>query len=177
MIQNHRPLAVTNADFRLWSLRLAALLLGLLALSGSNAGGRSASNSLAVAATDAGAARTKPQESRMWMTVGQRRFALTLADTDAARAFAAQLPLTLDMGDLNGNEKKFDFSKNLPADATRPGTIRNGDLMLYGTNTLVLFYLTFESSYSYTRVGRVDDSTGLADALGKRNVRVEFSAQ
>ena len=113
----------------------------------------------------------------MWMTVGERRFSVTLADTGAARAFAARLPLTLDMTELNGNEKKVDLSKALPANPSRPGTIRNGDLMLYGANTLVVFYLTFDSSYSYTRIGRVDDPTRLAQALGPRSVRIEFSNQ
>jgi hypothetical protein len=112
----------------------------------------------------------------MWMTVGERRFALTLADTAAARALAAQLPLTLDMSELNGNEKHASLPNALPANASRPGTIRNGDLMLYGTDTLVVFYLTFNSSYSYTRLGRVDDPAGLPQALGPGSVSVVFSA-
>jgi hypothetical protein len=111
----------------------------------------------------------------MWMTVGDRRFAITLTDNAAARAFAAQLPLTLDMSELNGNEKHADLPKPLPANASRPGTIRNGDLMLYGGDTLVVFYLTFQSSYSYNRLGRVDDPSDLAQALGPRGVRVLFS--
>jgi hypothetical protein len=110
----------------------------------------------------------------MWMTVGERRFAITLTDNAAARAFAVQLPLRLDMSELNGNEKHADLPKPLPADARRPGTIRNGDLMLYGGDTLVVFYQTFQSSYSYTRLGRVDDPSDLAQALGPRGVRVLF---
>ena len=109
------------------------------------------------------------------MSVGERRFAITLTDNAAAHAFAAQLPLTLDMSELNGNEKHADVPKALPANASRPGTIRNGDLMLYGTATLVVFYLTFKSSYSYTRLGRVDDAAGLAEALGPGAVHVVFS--
>ena len=111
----------------------------------------------------------------MWMTVGERRFAITLTRNAAARAFAAQLPLTLDMRELNGNEKHAELPKALPAKASRPGTIRNGDLMLYGTDTLVVFYSTFDSSYSYTRLGRVDDPAGLAEALGRRDARVSFT--
>jgi hypothetical protein len=114
-------------------------------------------------------------ESRLWMTVGERRFAITLTDNAAARAFAAQLPLTLDMSELNGNEKHADLPKPLPANASRPGTIRNGDLMLYGGDTLVIFYLTSQSSYSYTRLGRVDEPSDLAQALEPRGVRVLFS--
>jgi hypothetical protein len=79
------------------------------------------------------------------------------------------------MDELNGNEKKADLLKALPVNASRPGTIRNGDIMLYGSNTLVVFYLTFESSYAYTRLGRVTDPAGLAQALGRQGVRVVFS--
>src|SRR4051812_23023473 len=78
-----------------------------------------------------------PGARRIWMAVGDRRFAVALADTEAARAFVAQLPLTLDMPDLDGNEKHVKLPKPLPANATRPGTIRNGDLMLWGADTLV----------------------------------------
>jgi hypothetical protein len=122
-----------------------------------------------------GPASANQEESRVWMSAGGTRFAITLTDNAAARAFAAMLPLTLDMPDLNGNEKHVTLPKALPANPTRPGTIRNGDLMLYGSDTLVVFYLTFNSSYSYTRLGRVDDPAALAQALGQRSARVVFS--
>jgi hypothetical protein len=118
---------------------------------------------------------TRPEELRMWMTIGERRFALTLDDNPAARAFAAQLPLTLEMSELNANEKYAELPGALPSDASRPGTIRNGDLMLYGSKTVVLFYATFHSSYSYTRLGWVDDPGHLPQALGRSGVRVVFS--
>jgi quercetin dioxygenase-like cupin family protein len=113
----------------------------------------------------------------MWMTIGKRSFANTLADTQAARALAAQLPLSLDMADLNGNEKHADLAQPLPSAATRPGTIHAGDVMLYGTRTVVVFYETFRSSYSYTRLGHVDDAFRLRAALGLGKARVSFSAQ
>ena len=111
----------------------------------------------------------------MWMTIGERRLAITLADNHAARAFAALLPLEIDMADLNANEKHADLSQALPTDASRPGTIRNGDLMLYGSNTLVVFYKTFRSSYSYTRLGHVNETATLEQVLGQRSVAIEFS--
>jgi hypothetical protein len=157
-------------------LRTLSLLLGLLVVgSACDAGQDPSSGSPAVAAADASPTFMRQKESRMSMTVGERRFAITLTDNAAARAFAAQLPLTLDMSELNGNEKHADLPKPLPANASRPGTIRNGDLMLYGGDTLVVFYLTFQSSYSYTRLGRVDDPSDLPQALGPRGVRLVFS--
>jgi hypothetical protein len=47
--------------------------------------------------------------------------------------------------------------------------------MLFGTDTLVVFYLSFRSSYAYTRLGRVEGPGGLAQALGTQGVRVMFS--
>ena len=126
----------------------------------------------------AGTARADtPGERRIWMAVGERRFAVTLADNEAARAFVSQLPLSLDMPDLNGNEKHVKLPKALPTDATRPGTIRNGDLMLWGADTLVVFYLTFDSRYSYTRLGRIEDAAALPQVLGRGQVRVTFTKE
>ncbi|WP_084044938.1 cyclophilin-like fold protein [Deinococcus hopiensis] len=63
----------------------------------------------------------------------------------------------------------------LPVKAATPGTVRNGDLLLYGPKTVVLFYETFPTSYSYTKLGRIDDPQGLAKVLGAGNVMVTFS--
>jgi hypothetical protein len=177
MTQNQYPPATLMASRRTGDLRFAALFIGMAALGGSHAAERSAPAARTVAAADAGAATGTSKEVRMWMTAGGQRFAITLADTDAARSFAARLPMTLDMTDLNGNEKKFDLPKNLPANPIRPVTIRKGDLMLWGNNTLVVFYMTFNSPYSYTRLGQVSDPIGLEQALGRGDVRVQFSAQ
>ena len=76
----------------------------------------------------------------MWMSIGERRFTLTLASNAAARAFATLLPLTPDMDDLNGNEKHVRLPNDLPTSASRPGRICSGDLMLYGSKTPDLFY-------------------------------------
>lgn len=114
-------------------------------------------------------------ESRIWMTVRDKRFAVTLADTAAARDFAAMLPLSINMPDLNNNEKHARLSRPLPTDTIRPGTIHNGDLMLYGSQTLVVFYQSLTSSYSYTRLGRVNDPSDLEKALGSDAAKIDFS--
>ena len=106
--------------------------------------------------------------------IGSKTFTATLADSETGEAFAALLPLTVTMNELNGNEKYHYLSSSLPTAAYQPGTIHAGDLMLYGNNCVVLFYETFNSSYSYTRIGAIDDPSGLASALGSGNVSVRF---
>lgn len=113
---------------------------------------------------------------QMWMTVaGTQRFAVTLEDNPTARAFLQMLPLSLEMPDLNDNEKHVRLPGGLPTNATRPGTIRTGDVMLYGNDTFVVFYKTFPSGYSYTRIGRVTRLDGFVEALGPGSQRIGFA--
>lgn len=112
----------------------------------------------------------------MWITIGgQHRLAMSLEDNPTARAFAQLLPLSLDMPDLNGNEKHARLPHRLPTNAERPGTLRTGDVMLYGDDTLVVFYKTFPLSYRYTRIGRITNVEGLAQALGTGTARIDFA--
>lgn len=108
------------------------------------------------------------------VTVGESVFSAKLYDNDTANAFFAQLPLTLDMSELNGNEKYYYLADSLPSDSQKVGNINAGDLMLYGSDCLVLFYESFSTSYSYTKLGFIEDVSGLAAALGSGSVQVAF---
>jgi hypothetical protein len=111
---------------------------------------------------------------RLRITIGTSTFISTLYNNATANAFKAKLPMTITMVELNGNEKYFELSGSLPTNASIPSAIREGDLMIYGSNTLVLFYKTFSTSYSYTKLGHIDNTTGLATALGSGNKTVTF---
>ena len=114
---------------------------------------------------------------KLKITIGTTAFTATLYNNATLDAFKTRLPMTINMRELNGNEKYFDLPNNLPANASSPGTIQAGDLMLYGSNTLVLFYKSFSTSYNYTPIGRIDDGSGLTAALGSENVTVTFALQ
>ena len=116
------------------------------------------------------------ETTKMKITIGSAVFIVTLNNNATATAFKAMLPMTINMIELNGNEKYFDLPNSLPSNASNPVTIQNGDLMLYGSNTLVLFYKTFSTSYSYTRIGRIENPSGLATTLGSGNATVIFEA-
>ena len=109
--------------------------------------------------------------------IGDKSFAATLADNATATAFKKLVPLSTTMTELNGNEKLFRLPDTMPARASTPASIQTGDLMLYGSSTLVLFYKSFSTTYSYTKIGRIDDPAGLEAALGSGNVAVTFEVR
>ncbi|MCE7067377.1 cyclophilin-like fold protein [Dyadobacter sp. CY326] len=122
---------------------------------------------------------TPPSDStsRLRINIGSKAFTATLVKNPTVTAFKARLPLTVNMSELNGNEKLYNFPSNLPSNASNPGNIRNGDLMLYGSNVLVLFYKSFPTQYAYTRLGRIDNVSGLDAAVGAGNVTVTFELE
>lgn len=46
--------------------------------------------------------------------------------------------------------------------------------MLFGSDCVVLFYQSFDTRYSYTRIGRVVDPTGIVETLGTGSATVTF---
>ena len=112
--------------------------------------------------------------NEMTVSVNGKEFSAKFYDTKAAEEFKAMLPLTLDMTELNGNEKYFYLDGRLTAESERVGSIKRGDIMLYGANCVVLFYESFSTPYSYTRIGYIENSEGLEKAVGTGNVTVEF---
>jgi hypothetical protein len=118
-----------------------------------------------------------PMANTLTIKIGDNAFGATLSDNPTAAAFKALLPLSISMTELNGNEKLFRLPDSLPTQASRPSSIRSGDLMLYGSNTLVLFYKSFATTYSYTRIGRIDDPAGLERAVGDGSVTVTFAVR
>lgn len=106
--------------------------------------------------------------------VGDTTFTAQLADTEAAQQLAESLPLELDMQELNGNEKYSYLSESLTVQDSRPDSIHTGDLMLFGSDCLVLFYKDFSTSYRYTPIGNLDNPQELPAVLGRGNVTVTF---
>ncbi|MFV5684916.1 cyclophilin-like fold protein [Flavobacterium sp. GB2R13] len=118
-----------------------------------------------------------PTSNKMKITAGTSVFTATLNDTATAASFKTMLPLTLNMNKLNRNEKFYFFSTTLPTNASTGSNIQTGDLMLYSNNCLVLFYENLNTSYSYTRLGKIDNIIGLVSALGTGSITVKFELE
>ena len=109
------------------------------------------------------------------LTINGNNFTATLDDNETTRELLSRLPLEVSMSELNGNEKYYYFDESLPTNSYRPGNISTGDIMLYGSDCLVIFYENFDTPYSYTRIGKIDNVDNLKDALGNGNVNVMIS--
>lgn len=111
---------------------------------------------------------------KLKLTIGNKEFTATLNNSEAAAELVKLLPMEVTMGEHNGNEKYYNLPDGMPGKATNPGSIKAGDLMIWSSSTLVLFYAPGRTSYSYIRVGKIDDASGLREAVGKGSVRVRY---
>ncbi len=77
--------------------------------------------------------------------------------------------------ELNGNEKYYYLDESLTTDSKVPDMIHTGDIMLFGSSCIVLFYEDVSTSYSYTPIAHIEYTNGLESALGSGNVTISFS--
>ena len=115
--------------------------------------------------------------NKIKVIIGTKVFVATLFENETAKEFKKILPITLNMRDLNKNEKYFHFSKNFSMDKFSPKMINSGDLMLWNDNSLVLFYETFSTNYQYTKVGKIDNPNMLAQTLGSDDIKITFDLE
>ena len=114
---------------------------------------------------------------KMKIEVNGSLFTATLADNAAADAlvdWVEEGPVTLELSDYAGFEKVGPLGRSLPASDSRT-TTHAGDIVLYQGDQIVLFYGS--NSWSYTRLGHIDDLTGWEDALGGGDVTVTLSLE
>lgn len=114
---------------------------------------------------------------KMTLQIGNNTFTATLEKNDAVDALVdimREEPVVIQMSDYSGFEKVGSLGTSLPA-SNKQTTTQSGDIVLYTGNQIVIFYGS--NSWSYTRLGRIDDLSGWEDALGSGDVTVTFSLE
>ncbi len=89
--------------------------------------------------------------------IDDKEYKLNLYDNETVDSLVKLFPLEVTMKTLNENEVYVYLDEKFPTNSSNPKTINTGDVMLYGDNCLVIFYKTFNTSYSYTKIGHIDD--------------------
>lgn len=131
---------------------------------------------LAVSCLMAAPLEAQNRSMKLKITISNKEFGATLNAGQAADALIGLLPLDVTMNEHNGNEKYYDLPARMPGRATSTGRVEAGDLMIWSSRTLVLFYADARTSYSYIRLGQIDDPSGLREAVGRGSVRVRFES-
>lgn len=114
---------------------------------------------------------------KMTLQIGNNTFTATLENNDAVDALVDMMreePVVIQMSDYSGFEKVGSLGTSLPA-SNKQTTTQSGDIVLYNGNQIVIFYGS--NSWSYTRIGRIDNLSGWEDALGSGDVTVTFSLE
>ena len=126
-------------------------------------------------AAESAGSEEKIAEMKMTVQVGASTFTAILEDNADVEALVKRMerkPMTIQMSDYAGFEKVGALGTSLPTSNSQT-TTQAGDIVLYQGNQIVLFYGS--NSWSYTRLGRIDDLTGWTEALGSGDVSVTFS--
>ena len=108
--------------------------------------------------------------SSMKVTIDGKQYTIQLEDNETAKSSVDLLPQQFIMNELNGTEKYVYLDTTLPTNSSNPKHINSGDVMLYGNNCLVIFYKSFDTNYSYTKIGHIDN----LDDLGKDSIIAKF---
>lgn len=124
-------------------------------------------------AADAGASvrgREQPETTeepmRIRMTAADQTFTAVLEDSEAARDFAALLPIELTLSDYNRTEKVADLPRRLTTAGAPEGVNPTvGDIAYFAPwGNLAIFYRDFGYSPGLVRLGRLDGGAeGLAE--------------
>ena len=110
----------------------------------------------------------------MQMKIGNKEYLVILQDNNTTKALQEILPMTVKMSEFNGNEKYYHLRDSLPSKPEHVGQIKSGDVMLFGDDCLVVFYKDFKTTYSYTRIGHIENATDLEQTLGHGSVTITF---
>lgn len=113
----------------------------------------------------------------IYIHIKQQTFQVHLYDNQAVKELINMLPMTVTMKDLNGNEKYIYLNQDFSTQMESIEKIQIGDLMLFGSNCLVLFYDSFPTSYQYTPMGYIEDKENLIKALKENVVEITFEIE
>ena len=114
-------------------------------------------------------------EMKMNVQVGDYIFTATLENNEAVEELLDMMkegPVTIQMDDYSGFEKVGSLGRSLTTSNSQT-TTSAGDIVLYNGNNIVMFYGS--NSWSYTRIGKIDDLSDWEKALGSGSITAVFS--
>lgn len=109
----------------------------------------------------------------MKWTIEEINYELHFEVTQTTDELLRILPKQWEMQDLNQNEKYYTLPHSLPTNPVKVQRVSAGDVMLYGDQTLVIFYASFDTPYRYTRIGKLSPNDDFDSLKGSETVTVK----
>ncbi len=91
------------------------------------------------------------------VTIDGKQYTATSESTKAAENFLNNLPLSLEMIEINENEKRGYTYFKLATDAKKLGKVEIGDILLSGDSYVIIATKTFKTSDKYTKIGHIQN--------------------
>lgn len=114
-------------------------------------------------------------DMKMNVQIGDYNFTATLEENEAVTELTDMMkegPVTISMNDYSGFEKVGSLGRSLTRNDSQT-TTKAGDIVLYNGNNIVMFYGS--NSWSYTRIGKIDDLSDWETALGSGSITAIFT--
>ncbi len=128
----------------------------------------------ATASEDTNKSEEEVIEKSLHLYINETMVAVAWEDNDSAAALkelCEDAPLTIQMSMYGGFEQVGAIGRRLPSNDVQT-TTSAGDIVLYSSNQIVIFYGS--NSWAYTRLGHItdQDASGMASLLGNGNVTI-----
>ena len=119
------------------------------------------------------------QKTMLQMKIGETKVSVNWEYNDSVAALkelCKDAPLTIQMSMYGGFEQVGPIGTRLPSNDAQT-TTSAGDIVLYSSNQIVVFYGS--NSWAYTRLGHItdQDAAGMASLLGNGNVTITISME
>ena len=140
------------------------------------ASGNSDSSKTASSSTGATTAKGDGSVTRIKITVNGKTLYATFDDNATSRAIIAQMPMTLPMLDLYGDEMCYRYPNALPTDNVQSYVHKKGEIFYWPPrHSFVIRYVATSERLDIQHIGQIESGVEIFDGIGDVNVKFELA--
>ncbi|OWV01081.1 hypothetical protein B7994_04730 [Fibrobacter sp. UWR2] len=118
----------------------------------------------------------KESKMQVQIEIGNDKYNAFFENSGIAQAVAALFPKSVKMEEYAANNEYYArLDSKISSKASEVDKIFAGDIMLYNSISLVIFYADAEHTSGYVKLGHIENPTGLKKSLGAAGGKLRFS--
>ena len=112
---------------------------------------------------------------RVKITINEKTLYATFDDNATSRAILAQMPLTLTMENLYGDEMCYRYQESLPTDNVQTYIHKKGEIFYWPPrHSFVIRYIATNETLNIQHIGQIDDGVDAFANVGTVSVKFEI---